>query len=104
MIGIDLVYVPEFQRLLESGGGHLRRMTFRETELQNQSVQHLAGLWAAKEAVIKASLAPPQRMIDIEITHDASGRPHATVGTQHFEVSISHDGEYAIAVAIRVAS
>jgi len=46
----------------------------------------------------------PNSGVFIEITHDASGRPHATVGTQHFEVSISHDGEYAIAVAIRVAS
>ncbi|HEY5120370.1 MAG TPA: 4'-phosphopantetheinyl transferase superfamily protein [Acidimicrobiales bacterium] len=103
MIGIDLVFIPEFQRLLESGGGILRREAFRESEARDQSVQHLAGLWAAKEAVIKASLAPPAKMTEIEITHDASGRPHGTIGDQHFEVSISHHGDYAIAMAMRVA-
>lgn len=104
MIGIDLVYIPEFQRLMESGGGHLQRKSFRESESHDQSVQHLAGLWAAKEAVIKASLEPPQEMTDIEITHDASGRPHGAIGAELFEVSISHHGDYAIAIAMRVTS
>jgi phosphopantetheine--protein transferase-like protein len=103
MIGIDLVCIPEFQRQLDSGGGHFLRKAFSESELENQNVQHLAGLWAAKEAVIKAALVPPQQLTDIEITHDASGRPHGTVEAQHFEISISHHGDYAIAVAMRVA-
>ena len=102
MIGIDLVFVPEFQRQVESGGEGLLRRAFSESELGDRSVQHLAGLWAAKEAIIKAALAPPQRLSEITITHDASGRPHGSIQDQCFELSISHHGDYVAAVALRV--
>jgi phosphopantetheinyl transferase (holo-ACP synthase) len=59
-------------------------------------------LWAAKEAVIKAAPESPERLTDVAITHDASGRPHATIEAQNFEISISHHGEYVVAVALGV--
>lgn len=86
----------------------------------------LAGCWAAKEAVIKAWSAalygqePPidsDRLSwrDIELVHDRWKRPavrfHGAVaasmaslalargGTFQWHVSISHDGDYAIAIA-----
>ncbi len=104
MIGIDLVSIPEFQRQLNSGGARFLRKAFSQSELENQNIQHLAGLWAAKEAVIKAALVPPRHLSDIEITHDASGRPRGIVEAQHFEISISHNGDYVVAVAMRVAA
>jgi phosphopantetheine--protein transferase-like protein len=103
MIGIDLVSIPEFQRQLEIGGTRFLQRAFSKSELENRDVRHLAGLWAAKEAVIKAAVTPPQ-LSDIELTHDASGRPHARVGAQSFDVSISHHGEYAVAVAMSVSA
>ena len=102
MIGIDLVFVPEFQRQVDHGGEALLRRAFSESELVDRSVTHLAGLWAAKEAVVKAALVPPRRLSEVTITHDASGRPHANVHDQRFEVSISHHGDYVTAVALRV--
>jgi phosphopantetheine--protein transferase-like protein len=102
MIGIDLVYIPEFQQQLDIGGKALLRKAFRPAEIKNQSVEHLAGLWAAKEAIIKAAAAKPKKLTDIVINHDASGRPHAKLGLQTFALSIAHHGDYAVAVAQRL--
>ena len=58
----------------------------------------LAGLFAAKEAIIKAGRGgAPAEFQAIEILPDHFGAPtHAG-----FELSISHSGEYAIALAVR---
>jgi phosphopantetheine--protein transferase-like protein len=102
MIGIDLVHVPEFQRQLDAGGPHFLGKMFNQSELGNRSIEHLAGLWAAKEAVMKAAPEPPLRMTDIVIMNDPSGRPHAIVAAHSFDVSISHHGDYVVAVALGV--
>ncbi|MDO4610984.1 holo-ACP synthase [Corynebacterium sp.] len=89
--------------------------------------RHLAGRWAVKEAVVKAwsqalyGEAPPIARdaldwAEIEIAADAWGREGvvlrgaaraafdagvgASVPGARFEVSVSHDGDYAIAVAL----
>jgi phosphopantetheine--protein transferase-like protein len=102
MIGIDLVFIPEFRQRLEVGADTMRERAFRVSETDGQPIEHLAGLWAAKEAVVKAAATPPERWTDIVITHDPSGRPHAHVGNQEFAISISHHGDYAVAAAYRI--
>lgn len=104
MIGIDLVFVPEFQRRVASGGDGFLRRTFRESPREAWSFQHRAGLWAVKEAVTKSALETPRRLREIEITCDVSGRPHATDQDQFFGISKSHRGDYAPAAALRVTS
>jgi holo-[acyl-carrier protein] synthase len=101
MIGVDLVFIPEFQNQLEVGGDTFIERSFRLSEMKNHKAEHLAGLWAAKEAVIKAAETAPEKYTDIVITHDKSGKPHAYVGSQEFAISIAHHGDYAIAVACR---
>lgn len=62
--------------------------------------QTLAGLFAAKEAIMKADQAMSSKQLSqIEILPDASGAPTH----DGFQLSISHSGEYAIAIAIKVA-
>ena len=67
----------------------------------------LAGLWAIKEAVLKAAgegLGIPMR--DIEITHDGKGKPsvhlrgkaNEILGGALIDVSVTHEGDYAAAV------
>jgi phosphopantetheine--protein transferase-like protein len=102
MIGIDLVFIPEFRRQMEAGGAHFLERAFNPSELENQNVQHLAGLWAAKEAVIKAAGEPAGRPIDVAVSYDASGRPYGATESRSFELSISHHGEYVVAVALVV--
>ena len=99
MIGIDLVYIPEFQRQLDIGGIGFIRKTFHASEMKSDHTEHLAGLWAAKEAVAKAAASMPQKWTEITITHDISGKPSARFGSQKFAISIAHHGEYAVAVA-----
>ena len=101
-IGIDLVYIPEFERrLLQSGGAE---KAFTTTELsQNKTPEALAGVFAAKEAFMKAI----GRKIDwqeVWVEKQNNGQPllASLVLSQEVKasVSISHDGDYAIAVVM----
>ena len=49
-VGADLVYMPRFRNVL----GKVQDKLFSPSEMKNSEVEHLAGLFAAKEAVIKA--------------------------------------------------
>ena len=102
MVGIDLVFIPEFRRQLEVTAGKILQSAFRSSEITGQQPEHLAGLWAAKEAVAKAAVETPEKWTDIVITHDPSGKPHAKIGAQDFAISISHQGDYAVAIAYRI--
>jgi phosphopantetheine--protein transferase-like protein len=104
MVGIDLVFIPEFQKQLDTGGHAFLQKAFRLSEMKNHQTEHLAGLWAAKEAVIKASEVTPKKWTDIHIGHDENGKPSAAVGVQKFALSIAHHGDYAVAVAQRIES
>jgi len=110
MIGIDAVDIDRLRATLERSPG-LRRRLFTTTELgycasRSDPVRHLAGTLAAKEAVIKAARLGPLVAWSrrIEVDRDGSGVPRATiVGGIHdpIEISISHDGGTAVAVALR---
>ena len=102
MVGVDLVFIPEFRDRLEISAGRIIQRAFRPSEINSQETEHLAGLWAAKEAVVKAAASAPSKWTDIVITHDSSGKPHASIGMQEFALSISHHGDYAVAVAFRI--
>jgi phosphopantetheine--protein transferase-like protein len=101
MIGVDLVFIPEFQKQLQVGGSTFLQKAFNESELHKEGAEHLAGVWAAKEAVVKAGDLTIDRWTDIHVTYNHSGRPSATVGDERFEISIAHHGDYAVAVAIK---
>jgi phosphopantetheine--protein transferase-like protein len=102
MIGVDLVFVPEFQKRLNDGGQAFLQRAFLASEMKNRRPEHLAGLWAAKEAVAKAAENAPRKWTDIVISHDVAGKPSARLGRQQFAVSIAHHGDYAVAVAQRM--
>ena len=99
MIGVDLVYIPEFQARLESGGTALLEKLFNLEEIRSASPEHLAGVWAAKEAVRKTISKAPENWTDIRITYDHNGKPAASYAGHLYEISISHQGDYAVAVA-----
>jgi len=99
MIGIDLVYIPEFQARLAAGGNALLEKMFTIDELKNRQPEHLAGIWAAKESVRKTLSDAPAAWTDIFLTYDEKGKPSAHYGDILYDISISHQGEYAVAVA-----
>ncbi|MGB8861961.1 MAG: holo-ACP synthase, partial [Ilumatobacteraceae bacterium] len=115
-VGTDLVYVPEVQSSIEHFGDRYTRRVYTTRELATcassagLSAPRLAARFAAKEAVIKV-LRPTGGMSyrDIEVVLDVDGAPaiafsgaardraHA-LGLDGGSVSISHDGDYAMAV------
>ena len=113
-IGLDLCAIPRMQELLDSGRS-LRRL-FTEAEEAYirakgaSAAQTMAGLFAAKEAVLKAlgaGLTIP--MADVVISHTALGQPQVTLQGKAAQLggavllSITHEGDMAAATAIWMA-
>lgn len=110
-IGIDLCEIARMQRLLEEGRS-LRRM-FTEAEeayIRAKGVsaaQTMAGIFAAKEAVLKAlgtGLSVP--LTDIKISHTDLGQPVAELQGKaaafggHILLSITHEAGMAAGMAV----
>lgn len=101
-IGIDLVLISEFQKRLEQSGGAVK--VFLDSELgQNARVESLAGIFAAKEAFFKA-LGRKADWLEVWIEKDREGKPQLysalLSADSHAEVSISHSGDYAVAIVV----
>lgn len=105
-IGCDLADIRKFKKSLERGGNAFLDKIFSPQELAFSSQpESLAGIFAAKEAVIKALKLKAGDWHKIEIRKNQNGRPEIILIELHHkiisqDVSISHDGEYAMAVAI----
>lgn len=105
MLGIDVVDLARFSSTLERAPELATRFfTAAERAYCEASANynlHLAGTFAAKEAVMKAlGLVPAVAMASrIEITRTVSGRPIASVHGREVNISISHDGPVVVAVA-----
>ncbi len=110
--GIDIVNISRFDTL-KINDNFMKRV-FREEELEyikkhNNSSDTIAGLFACKEAFLKAIKKGinDYALTDIEITHDKDSAPylilHNSLSTSEYKslsISISHDGDYAIASCI----
>lgn len=104
MIGIDLVNIEQFRRQLEIARESFIQTAFSDDEVTESDDDHLATLWAAKEAVVKAALTPPATLKDIALFVNECGRLAARIGDLRFDLSISHYGTYVVAVAMAVES
>jgi len=100
MIGIDLVHIPEFEHQLSVGGDTFLERAFHPEERADNRLEHLAGLWAAKEAVMKAAGLPVGEWLAITIKYGTRGQPIAHLEGHVIDISITHHGEYAVAVAV----
>lgn len=103
--GVDIVHIGRFRRSA-SDDSFLRRC-FHATELEDSRVEHLAGIFAAKESVIKALSFKPGSWLDVKIAKDAEGNPRVEFLTskklvESSDVSIAHDGEYAVASFVAI--
>lgn len=101
-VGIDLVHIPEFKQRLESFGGVSK--VFLDSELAHaKSSESLAGMFAAKEAFMKA-VGKKLDWLDAWVEHEPSGKPTLRTGldvdNSKIHLSISHSGDYATAVVM----
>ena len=107
-VGTDIVHIPEFKARFGKNRWKFERDVFFEDELADDSPEHLAGIFAAKEAVMKALDLAPGSWKSVEVVKLESGKPelifHDNIKDKikNCDVSISHAGDYAIAVVICV--
>jgi holo-[acyl-carrier protein] synthase len=116
-LGIDIIKVDRIRRSLERFGTRFsqRVLTPAEQRYVRDRPETMAGRWAAKEAVSKV-LGLGVRGIgwrDIEIERLPTGQPAVRLhgraerraqqlGMERIAVSISHEADYAVAIAFGV--
>ena len=103
--GIDIVHIPRIAELMQNKAAVNK--TFHKSELKTNSPEHLAGIFAAKEAVMKALDLKAGSWKKIEISHLPSGKPfvklYSSLNQKKIEscdISISHHGDYVLSVAV----
>jgi holo-[acyl-carrier protein] synthase len=122
-IGVDLAQIPRLRRVLERWDERFLRRVFTEQEIaycraRRDPVPHLAARFAAKEAVLKAlgtglSMGVNWREIEVRRARGEapmvvlSGRCRALAqarGADRVLVSLTHDGDYALAQVLLVGA
>jgi holo-[acyl-carrier protein] synthase len=119
-LGVDVVSVADVAQACDRFGDHYLRRVFTPAEVAYCTAEgrapapHLAARFAAKEATFKALRGSAEDPLDwrsIEVLRRADGscalRLHGEMswladrrGVAHLDVSLSHDGAYAIAVVL----
>ena len=122
-IGTDIVECLRIGRMIEQHGELFLSRVYTERELRycqarKRAVEHFAGRWAAKEAILKCLGSGWRKGLcwtDMEIRNDPSGQPvvllcgAAKESAQQLRISdillsISHCRAYATAYAVAVRS
>ncbi|NWF96067.1 MAG: holo-ACP synthase [Candidatus Thorarchaeota archaeon] len=108
-IGTDIVNVQRIREIAPDSRFFRRVFCDEERSYCSQygdPAPHLAGLFAAKEAVLKALGSPKGLSLhNIEITHEMDGAPEVRprlLAGREVTVSISHTCDWAVAVALAV--
>lgn len=118
-LGTDIIETVRIGRVIERHGEQFLNRVFTTAEIQycskrREYLQHYAGRWAAKEAVMKVlgtGFAPGVGWKDIEVCTRPSGQPYIEMhgGVKELAekrqigeilISISHCRAYATATAI----
>jgi holo-[acyl-carrier protein] synthase len=108
-IGIDIEDTGKFSRLTRTDAFVKNNYTSDEIRYcfsKSEPAIHLAGIFCAKEALIKA-LKERIPMLDIGISHEKNGSPTITLlskiksSKDSYNISISHTKTVATAIVIR---
>lgn len=114
-LGVDIVRISRFKRAYERSRGRILKRIFREEELKSISkasfIQSLAARFCGKEAVLKAfGLESPLSLglrnvlivgkVPEVILLGELARMARDMKVRGVKLSISHDSEYAVAVAL----
>ena len=118
-IGTDIIECPRIGKMIEHHGELFLRRVYTEREIRycqarKHAIEHFAGRWAAKEAILKAIGTGRSHGIawtNIEVRNGLDGRPQVMVcgtarettlerGIADILVSISHCRTYATAYAM----
>ena len=115
--GVDISKIDRFNELVNNQSFLNKYFTEPEKEYiknKGSKPETLAGIFSAKEAVLKAlgiGMLNGLSFLDLCILHDKNGEPFVEVDAKlnyylslhncsEISISISHDGEYAIAFCV----
>ncbi|MDO8489520.1 MAG: holo-ACP synthase [Candidatus Omnitrophota bacterium] len=108
--GVDITEVRRIKQAIEKWGDAFLSRIFTKNEIKNAKTktsfyQHLAGRFAAKEAIFKAAGDKELSWQDIQIHNDSEGKPvclflNGRGKNINVHISISHVKNYAVANAI----
>ena len=117
--GVDVIECPRLKKMLTHHGDRLLQRVFTPHEQaycqqHKERMQHLAGRFAAKEAVLKAlgtGMRGQMKWTDVQIANDDLGKPEIVLsgesaavaermGVTRVLISIAHTREHAVASAI----
>ena len=113
-IGVDLVDVSRFEKAIEQTP-KLKTRLFTESEIDLNSYS-LAARFAAKEALMKAvGSSQGLSFQEVNVVKNDQGKPYfelsgetrqtvESAGIENLHLSLSHDGDMAIAYVIAEAS
>ena len=117
-LGLDVVELQRIEDLLERHGERFEERICRPGEIRRREgragIEHIGGLFAAKEAVLKAlgtGWAQGLGLRQVEVVRDEAGAPGVrlhdaarqrldTLGGRRVHLSITHERSYAAAVAL----
>lgn len=121
-VGTDIVEIVRIGEMIERHGELFLQRVYTEQEIRycqqrKESIQHYAGRWAAKEAVMKTLGTGFTKGVgwkDIEVCNEKSGQPlilltggaarvATGLGIGSVLITISHCRAYATATAIAMA-
>jgi holo-[acyl-carrier protein] synthase len=122
-IGTDFVECPRIGKMVENHGELFLRRVYTDREIRycqsrKHAIEHFAGRWAAKEAILKALGTGWSRGVswtDIEVRNGPGGQPRVLVcggakevairkGVANVLVTISHCRTYATAYALALGA
>ncbi|MDD4954296.1 MAG: holo-ACP synthase [Candidatus Omnitrophica bacterium] len=108
--GVDITEVRRLRQAVEKWGDSFLNRIFTKDELENAKTrgslyQHLAGRFAAKEAIFKAMGDKDLNWKDVQILNDTQGKPCCVILNNRgknldVHISISHVKTYAVASTI----
>lgn len=121
-IGTDIIECERIERMLHKHGDTFRARVYTAGEIdycsgRKAGVQHYAGRWAAKEAVLKSlgtGWAHGIQWTEVEVVNQQGGKPNIVLsgkakqiseqlGIREIMISISHCRSYAVAYATAIA-
>jgi holo-[acyl-carrier protein] synthase len=115
-IGTDIIQIKRIEDAMQLFGERFKARIMNESEIMATiGIESIAGVWAAKEAIAKAigcGIGHELAFHDITITKNHKGAPRFSLSAKaqkRHEVtggslSISHDGGFAIAVAVVICT
>ena len=102
-VGIDLVKIDRFKKIPFNENESFYKKNFSKEEIEyclkfEEPYKHFAGKFAIKEATMK-SINKKIELLQIKTYHEES-KPKVSIINEEidFKVSVSHDGDYAIAI------